>query len=111
METNKRIPKPGEVWTHRGVPRTVVNAYPDAVTFHYDDDDELDACTLDEFVKRYTPPEPTVVDVRYVGVRGRSIGTDLIGTFGYADGAVGRLELLSDGTIRYIDMTEGGAPK
>ena len=60
--TDKRIPKTGEVWTHKHTaePRPIVNVYPDAVTFMVDGQ-HLHATTLDDFLARYVPPEPTVV--------------------------------------------------
>ena len=103
--SDKRIPKPGEVWVDRsnGLARTVVNVYPDAVTYRVFDEESPNAKTLDQFMACSAPPEPTVVrsePVFYSADDGFLIlqpGTAQFGPYAY----VGTIAAMSDGTFRF----------
>ena len=93
----KRLPKPGEVWTSPyGFQRTVVNVYPDAVTCTVDGVLYVDV--PEAFARACRPPEPTVVDeVRF------RVTNDGILMFD-RDHPTHRLEALSDGTVRLVEV-------
>ena len=97
--TDKRIPKPGEVWTYGSGLRPVVNVYPDAVT--YTIHGHLNATTLDGFLDAYTPPEPTVVETRWLSPASNMFFIDRIGPH---DDHTHRLDLMSDGEFRVVKL-------
>ena len=89
----QRLPGPADA---HGSTRTVVNVYPDAVT--YTSEECLYAMTVDTFLLRSNPPEPTVVDT--VGLR-----VDAFNTLQFRPHhPTHRLEALSDGTVRLVEV-------
>jgi hypothetical protein len=68
--SDKRIPKPGEVWQLEGtgVTSTVLNVYPECLSYLYNHHD-VRATTIGDFLNRYAPPEPTVDLVEEVWLR------------------------------------------
>ena len=101
--TDKRIPKPGEVWTLKstGITSEVLNVYPDCLTYRYNHHDER-ATTIDDFLNRYSPPEPTVVSQRHV--MWEAVGENLF-TATHPDvfqaESLGTIAVMSDGTARF----------
>jgi hypothetical protein len=96
--TGKRIPKQGEVWTYHGDPRTVLVVHGENVAV--EDENELRfITTIDYFTTHYDPPEPTVKESIPYHVKddGRFI-------FGNLPAATHRLEVLTDGTVRLVEM-------
>ena len=97
--SEQRIPKPGEAWRCGPSKRTVINVYPDAVTF-LGFDGEVYAVTLDDFLECSTPPEPTVVASLHFTHRSDS-GFIL---YGHEADANHRLDLMSDGEFRVVKL-------
>lgn len=98
--TDKRIPKVGEVWT-TGLDSslTILNVYPDAVTYRFNDSAKPYAYTLETFVDNFTPPKPTVVDSRFLVEYRRQIDTTAPERM-----ATHRLDLMSDGEFRVVKL-------
>ena len=97
-----RTPQPGEVWTSRaGEERTIVNVYPDAVTFT-GVGRSLVALTLDEFVGVYSPPAPVVdmIEELWFEPLGFYVA-DLNRTQPPDARRVGTIAAMSDGTFRF----------
>jgi hypothetical protein len=94
--TGKRIPKQDEVWTWNGEPRTVLVVHGDNVAVEGERGLRL-ITTVDNFVARYTPPEPTVTDsIRF---RVDEFGLD------FDEGPyTHRIEVLTDGTVRLVEV-------
>jgi hypothetical protein len=102
--SDKRIPKPGEVWAlpNTDTTVTIVNVYDDCLT--YDMDGALGARTIPSFLLLYNPPEPTVVRIEEVWFRSHA-------AFFYASSPnkthlpeaikVGTIAAMSDGTFRF----------
>jgi hypothetical protein len=96
--TGRRIPKQGEVWTWNGRPRTVWAVGGDRVAVEFEDGYRFIA-TVDNFTDTYTPPELTVKESIPYHVKddGRFI-------FGNLPSATHRIEVLTDGTHRLVEV-------
>jgi hypothetical protein len=94
--TGRRIPKQGEVWTWNGRPRTVWAVDGDRVAVEFEDGYRFIA-TVDNFTDTYTPPEPTVKEsIRF---RVDEFGLD------FDEGPyTHRIEVLTDGTVRLVEV-------
>jgi hypothetical protein len=96
--TGKRIPKQGEVWTYFRGTRTVWAVDGDRVAVECVDGARF-ICTICYFTTYYTPPEPTVKESIPYHVKddGRFI-------FGNLPSATHRIEVLTDGTHRLVEV-------
>jgi hypothetical protein len=99
--SDKRIPKPGEAWTLKGTGCTseVINVYPDCLT--YDHVGWTKATTLSDFLDRYTPPEPTVVQSAHVMHDAKGFFAVDNRPEGWPGKVVGTIAAMSDGTFRF----------
>lgn len=105
-----RLPKPGEVWrlkADRDMTAEIVNVYPDALVYLYDHGDNEPTTCVDipeKFVNRYNPPEPTVLSSKWLlpipADRTRFVTYDVKP----GASATHRLDLLSDGTFRVVEL-------
>ena len=97
--SDKRIPKPGEVWRDKYNDRAaVLNVYPDCLTYNWTGaSTAVLATTLDDFVNRYTPPEPAVVQSIHVMFD----GVFWLTTEPLTRSKVGTIAAMSDGTFRF----------
>lgn len=86
--------------TLTNTPMTVVNVYPDAVTYRYSQGGQLHAAELTYWLAYATPPEPTVMESRWLVTTTRTFGTS---TRSLAT-ATHRLDYLSDGEFRVVKL-------
>jgi hypothetical protein len=101
--SDKRIPKPGEVWgLVDGKSINIVNVYPDCLTYNIPGVG-LWSCVMDKFLGLATPPEPTVVSRQHL-LFNHDTGNFVVVTthFHWVNTTdVGTIAAMSDGTFRF----------
>jgi hypothetical protein len=96
--TGKRIPKQGEVWTFDGHPHTVWAVDSGQVAYEMSNGRRC-ILTVDNFIDTYDPPEPRVKGAILYHVK-----DDGGFVFGNLPAATHRIEVLTDGTHRLVEV-------
>lgn len=98
--SDQRIPKVGEVWTIGDGTRTVWAVYDGQVAVETEEQDVRMIVGLDYFLGNYDPPEPTVVESRWITLYNNEFTVHLSKLFDPTH----RLDLMSDGEFRVVKL-------